>query len=102
MPARPRPLTIHFSELANPDNPTPVEEFISHNTLRRIPDRRRARGPGRAPADETVAERKDAIFHGFRLFKKGLVTELELAELWEVSESVVVEWIMQKRKDGEL
>ena len=102
MPARPRPLTIHFSELANPDNPTPVEEFISHCVLRRVPDRRRARGPGRAPDQTTVDDRRDAIFHGFRLFKAGLVTELELAEIWEVSESAVVEWVMQKRAEGAL
>lgn len=102
MPSRPRPLTIHFSELANPDNPTPVEEFVSHVTLRRVPDRRRARGPGRAPSRETMDARKDAIYHGLRLLKKGLVTEAELAGVWGVPESLVVEWVLQKRYEGSL
>lgn len=102
MPSRPRPLTIHFSELANPDNPTPVEEFISHCVLRRIPDRRRARGPGRRPAQQTIDDRKDALLHGFRLFKAGLVTEKELAAEWGVSESAVIECVMQKREEGAL
>lgn len=102
MPSRPRPLTHNFSELENPNNPTPVEEYVSSMVQRRIPDRRKARPPGKPPCRRTCEEQLDALRTALRLYRRGDVTAAELAQNWGVPESRVVEWIEQKRQEGEL
>ncbi len=99
MPKRPRQTTRCFSELENPHNSTPVEEYVSARVARFRPDRTKARPAGKPPGAKTCAAQQDALWTALRLYRKGLVTAGELAANWGVDVGLVEGWLDSKKEE---